>query len=388
MRKHFLYITLGGLLISGITACQQDVLTTGPSDEEAGRIYLSAGFGDAATTRTPYYPTDGDGTVLTEPTMDHPLNVSVWASTDKNVFKNDEKDGKDGTVAIHTNAHFQSGDPQLLGKAIYPKSQEGDAKNVYFIGLHPLSNDANSWAATNEDKSAQYTFSGKEDVMFAPQISGTYGTDYNQSPTFHFYHLLTWLRIVMVADKEEGDVIKREAVRDAWGKIRSISLINTQNEVTINDLGSTTEENYLTYVKFTPNESNRTMNLYSVGTDDVFPTAENNKIPTSQTEVAYVMSAPVQGVAQDEEGNTVPEYTLHIVTENREMDIPLDLKGDDGNPFAESTMGRVFTIVLNFKMGDVISISTEIVVGGDADWSTHGTGDGDLKEEDLDVNVE
>jgi hypothetical protein len=49
-------------------------------------------------------------------------------------------------------------------------------------------------------------------------------------------------------------------------------------------------------------------------------------------------------------------------------------------------MGRVFNIVLNFKMGDVISVSTEISVGGDADWFTHGTGSGYLDEDDLDGN--
>lgn len=387
MKKHILHIVLGGLLASGITACRQDTFTTGATDEGAEHIYLSAGFGDAAATRTPYYPTDGNGTILREPSMAHPLDVSVWASTEKNVFPNDDKNGTEGTVAIHTDAHFQSGDPQLLGEAIYPKKPEenGTSIPVYFIGLHPFSD---SWTATNENKSAQYTFTGKEDVMFAPQISGTYGTDYEQSPKFHFYHLLTWLRIVMVADKDEENVIKREAVRDAWGEIESISLLNTPNKVTINNLGGATEENYRTYVEFTSDVLDQTMNLYSIGTDNVFPTAENNKIPTSQTEVAYIMCAPVQGVIQDEEGNAVPEYTLHIKTKNREKDIPLDLKGNYGSPFNESTMGRAFTIVLNFKMGDVISISNEIVVGGDADWFTHGTGNGDLEEEDLDINVD
>ena len=65
------------------------------------------------------------------------------------------------------------------------------------------------------------------------------------------------------------------------------------------------------------------------------------------------------------------------------MDIPLDLKGDEGNLFTGSTMGRMFNILLRFKMGDLISVSTEISVGGDADWFTHGTGSGDLEEDDL-----
>ena len=50
-------------------------------------------------------------------------------------------------------------------------------------------------------------------------------------------------------------------------------------------------------------------------------------------------------------------------------------------------MGKVFNILLRFKMGDVISVSTEISVGGDADWFTHGTGTGDLTEDDLQSNA-
>ena len=89
----------------------------------------------------------------------------------------------------------------------------------------------------------------------------------------------------------------------------------------------------------------------------------------------------------------VPEYILHIETEGRgQLDIPIDLKVNDGDSegtyFTGSTMGKQFTILLNFKMGDVISVSTEIKVGGDTDWFTHGTGTGDLTENDLIKNAE
>ena len=50
-------------------------------------------------------------------------------------------------------------------------------------------------------------------------------------------------------------------------------------------------------------------------------------------------------------------------------------------------MGKQFTILLNFKMGDVISVATMISVGGETDWFTHGTGNGDIGEEDLDIPV-
>ena len=406
MKRDFLYIILGGLLASSLTACQQDVPNVEQTDEDASRIYLSAGIGNSESTRAPYYPTDGNGEPLHAPTLEHPLNVSVWASTEDGVYPNEDKNGTNGTVEIHTDAHFQSGDPQLLGEAIYPKAQVegGTSKTVYFVGLHPLSNQTNSWTATNDNKDAQFTFTGKEDVMFAPQISGSYGTEFDQSPQFHFYHLLTWLRISMVADMNETNIIKREKVRDAWGKIKSLT-ITSKNQITIHNLGTTgykevngtpiidknefIKENNVSFT------SDTNLNLYCHNTDDQYPiTGKDNDntvpnefkgvIPTSVTPVTYVMCAPVVGTEKDALEVPVPEYTLHIKTEHREMDIPLDLKGDNVNLFTGSTMGKAFNIVLNFKMGDVISVSTEISVGGDADWFTHGTGTGDLTEDDLD----
>ena len=422
MKRYFLYIILGGLLASSLTACQQDVPNVEQTDEALRRIYLSAGIGNSESTRAPYYPTDGNGTALTAPTLEHPLNVSVWASTELDVYPNSELNGSNGTVAIHTDAHFQSGAPQLLGEAIYPKAQgqDGTAKTVYFVGLHPLSNQTHSWTSKNGDKDASYTFTGKEDVMFAPMIQGEYGLDYElypeKVPTFHFYHLLTWLRISMVAylgeDEENSTTLtedekklKREKVSNAWGKITELT-ITSKNHVTIHNIGTTGYKEVDGTPQIDKNEftnegnvsfSNETsLNLYCHNTDDQFPVTgkdEDNTvpsefkgiIPTSVTPAAYVMCAPVLG--KDELENPKIEYTLHIKTEHREMDIPLDLKGDEENLFTGSTMGRVFNILLRFKMGDVISVSTEISVGGDADWFTHGTGTGDLTESELESNA-
>lgn len=398
MKRFFLHIILGVLLANGLTACQQDVLNVEQTDEMSRRIYLSAGIGNSESTRAPYYPTNSNGAVLNAPTLEHPLDVTVWASTTSGVYPNSELNGSTGTVAIHTDAHFQSGDPQLLGEAIYPKAQgqNGNAKTVYFVGLHPFSD---SWrTATNDNKDAQFTFTGKEDVMFAPQISGTYGIAFDQSPQFHFYHLLTWLRISIVAylgeDEENSTTLtedekklKREKVSNAWGKITELTLKNQKKIITINNLGEAKTNNYTSHVTFAPKSSDVTSSLYHAGTDDVFPGTNGYAIPVNKTDAAYVMCTPVQGVVRDAEENLVPEYTLHIVTEHREMDIPLDLKGNDGAFFAENTMGKVFNILLRFKMGDVISVSTEISVGGDADWFTHGTGTGDLTEDDLQSNA-
>lgn len=422
MKRNNLYIAISFVLAS-MWACTDDVPPMEQTDKEASRIYLSAGVGEVVSSRTPYHPSkEGD---IYVPTMSNPLNVSVWASTNSGVFlhKVDGSSGKpyDGSgdndeVAIHTTAYFQSAAPQLLGEAVYPKNDtifndngtyEVETNTVFFVGLHPKSETGGSSWKTSNGSDAEFTFTGKEDVMFAPQIFGTYGTDYADSPQFHFHHLLTLLRIEMVADKNEDDIEKKEGVSAAWGKIISLKLIQQPNKVTVSNLGSVTKDNMASNVAYTNAGSNPVdMDLYHTGTDEVFP-KNTDMIPVTQQEVAYVMCAPVTGEYKhtvDGEDVHKPEYTLHIVTEKRELNIPIDLRiaatsdrnGDgeiteeddhqDGY-FLGSTVGKQFTIVLNFKMGNVVTVVSEISIGGDTDWFTHGAGSGELTEGDLDVNL-
>ena len=419
--KYLQYIICGCLLICA-TACNQDYPELAKPERNGELIYLAARVNEATkVTRAPYDPPQTNNVCL--PTNEKPLNVSVWATTTPGSFEHKTTDdGKlyDGSigneVAIHTSAHFQSGEPQLLGQAIYPTPTEVSTVNVDFIGFHPKSD---SWdnpteGGTKNFNKATFTFSGKEDVMFAPKITGQYGLNYEVNPalvpTFHFYHLLTWLNIKIVADMTSDDPQKREEVSNAWGKITSLT-ITSNKTVTINNLGTTGIINKSEFenpenVAFT-NETN--LSFFSTGSDDPFPGTgtDGYQIPITETLAAYVMCAPVLGVYKYlVGGNDVlkPEYTLHLVTSKRTVDIPIDLKikdfvdtnGDgiisDSEKtedcfFRGNTMGKQFTIVLNFKMGDVISVSTEISVGGDADWFTQGTGTGDLKEGDLEPNA-
>ena len=385
MKGNYLYIVVGFVLAS-MLACTKDTPEIGMADAEASRIYLSAGVSGTVSSRVPYHPTDGSGNVQTVPTASSPLDVSVWASTTSGVFPNSGETGSTGTVAIHTDARFQSGSPQLLGKGdiLYPQNN-GTAVPVYFVGLHPKSVTQSSWTTSDDNKKANFTFTGKEDVMFAPQIEGKYGTAFENSPKFHFHHLLTWLRIEMVADKSESDVRKREAVRDAWGKITSMT-ISSKNQVTVDLSGTTFSADNVSFGETTAN-----FKFYQTGSDNEFPVSGGSLIPTTNQngqEVAYVMCAPVACIEsvfdQGIQGNVnVPEYTIRIETENRgQIDIPIDLKGTDGNPLDNvSTLGKQFTILLNFKMGNVISVAAGISLTANAEWYTHGTGTGELTED-------
>ena len=411
MKRNNLYIAISFVLTS-MWACTNDAPGMDQADEEARRIYLSAGVGEVVSSRIPYHPSK-EGNVYV-PTTSNPLNVSVWASTTSGVFENPypSLNGSTGVVAIHTEASFQSGAPQLLGEAIYPKEPEGGAPAVpvYFVGLHPKSETGgSSWTSSNDNQDAQFTdaqftFTGKEDVMFAPQISGTYDTKPEDSPQFHFHHLLTLLRIEMVADKNEDNIEKKEEVSEAWGKIRSLKLLHQPNKLTVSSLGAVTSANMASNVAYTKTgDVLGDMDLYHTGTNDVFPNNQNTMIPTTLTEVAYVMCAPVTGIYKhtvDGEDVHKPEYTLRIETEERRLDIPIDLRiaatidrNGDGkiteeddhqdDYFLGSTVGKQFTIVLNFKMGNVVTVVSEVVIGGETDWFTHGAGSGELTEGDL-----
>lgn len=387
MKTKSLYIAVAFIAFS-MAACTNDTPVNGQMDEEAGRIYLSAGMGETVSSRSPYQPTDGSGNVLSSPTTAHPLDVSVWASTTSGTYPDLGLNGSSGeVVAIHTQAFFQSGDPQLLGEAIYPKMPEGSDTPVpvYFIGLHPKSKEGSAWKVVGENKSASYTFTGKEDVMLAPEISGTYGIAYNSSPTFHFYHLLTWLRFEMVADIDESDVLKRETIAKAWGKIKGLT-IKSKNGLIIPNVGEITSANLASSVSF---DNEMDMSLYQTASNKVFPESVGKDIPTTGIEeVAYVMCAPVNGIYKDTFEKLVSEYTLHVVTEKRELDIPIDLKLNAGTGessyFKGSTMGKQFTVLLNFKMGNIISVSAAVSLDANTDWYTHGTGSKELTEDILD----
>ena len=372
MKVTYLYIAMA-FVLAYMWACTEDAPELGMANAEASRIYLSAGVDEVRSSRAAYYPTDASGKPLSVPTDNHPLNVSVWASTTQDVFANNGSTGHtgEGEVAIHSSAHFKNGDPQLFGDGdiIYPRN-----KNVYFVGLHPQ---GSSWVPSDDHTKATFTFTGKEDVMFAPQISGVYGKGKNISP-FIFHHLLTWLRIEMAADKSESDVRKREAVRDAWGKIETMT-ISSQNQVIVDLSKELFSANDITF-----GETTEIFPFYQKGTDNVYPVTGGSSIPTGTQggeEVAYVMCAPVVCT------NTANEYIISIKTENRDLEIPIDLKDENGNPLdGVSTMGQQFTVLLNFKLGNVIGVSAGISLSAETEWYTHGTGTGELTESLFDSN--
>lgn len=318
-----------------------------------GQIHLAAVVENTHSTKSPY--------THTYPSQNDVFKAAVWASSVDREYKDKGYNGKTGNniVAIHTTANFSSNKPQLLSQAVYPKN----AAKVYFVGFYPSA----TWNVNEAGNLADFTFDGNDDVMFAPQISGTYNQLYENSPTLNFKHLLTWLKVRIVADGEKTMM--------AWGNILSMK-ITSKNNVTV-DLSK--EYVYETCVEYKETASGL-LPLYATDSDDVFPPEEGYSIPyypnvTAPQDVAYVLCAPV--IAKSSEvvnGVDAPmaEYTLHIETERRKVSLPIDLRKNDTSEgyYTGSTRGKYFTINLTFKMGNTIVVSSKV-----EDWSLGGFGD-------------
>lgn len=378
MKPSIRYIYIVAAVAILFNSCQKES-TQQPMADDGSKIYLSASTEGRDETRTPYEST------VPNDSRDGVLHASIWASsfyTDQGGYTfpnpNPPLNGKNGTgenanqVAIHATADFDSGSPQLLDQAVYPQS----GTPVFFVGLHPQS----GWEATNDDKRAEFTFNGSHDVMFAPRIEGKYA-DISSSenivfdvPELKFWHLLTWLKVRMIAEDEQ--------VVSAWGKITDIK-ITSNNHVSI-DINRT--DDYMldgkidmscaTFSNTTGFDGN--LPLYQPNSDSVFPMAGGYKLKyysgsvSAPEDVAYVLCSPVDALAKkivDSKEVTSPEYVLHIETEHRKVDVPIDLRVNSTTFYEGSTRAKCFTLNLTFKMGNTIVITADV-----EDWVLGGLG--------------
>ena len=387
--RRIIHISLLICLIS----CQQNGLD---AVQVGAPIYVAASVGGSTMTKAPYMPMDNKGHMVETPSPEHPLKTDVWGSTTSYIFTEEfydqEKtrpwDGSDesGKVAIHTDATFQSGDPQLLRAAIYNKNTK---PTVYFVAFSPISHGAEKWVASDDGKSASFVFSGNDDVMFAPQVQGTYATDYSKSPVLSYRHLLTWLRVEMQAESKE--------VSDSWGAIKSMTIrsnsnvkIDLQKEAYNNDGTYNfenlvfSEETDLNFYKTIEEESydGAQVTMKKKFTDEVF--TDINVPYLKKEELAYVLCAPVVGTDKkvvDGEEIDAEEYVITISTDKRNVAIPVDLRhmvSGVVQPFLGSTRCMQFTLSLNFKMGNTIYLTSSV-----QDWKVGGLAVGNIGDGNI-----
>lgn len=356
--KKTLYILL--YCLSCLTACQKGQTDGTPQD---GSIWLSASISPSVTTKTAYE--------LTTPTSEKAFDAIVWASTTPRDYPYDSaspKTGADNTMGYHTSVFFQSGSNQLLRDGlVYPAN---DA-TVYFIGLHPNT----GWSANTNgtsNTSTSYTFDGKTDLLYAPEVSGnlsaSVATPTPTQPQLHFFHLLTWLRVKVFAEDA--------SVASSWGKLTNLKLTGQQKTLSIDlssvpDISSgvfaTMQSNVAAKVSFSG--STEELSFYARGTDTAFNTyyPSGNALSNMSTEVAYVLCTPVSAT-EGTVGSRTNEYVLELSTENRSgVTVNVDLKTASDTWFTGSTMGHQFVIELQLCAGGYISASATVT-----DWTTGG----------------
>ncbi len=394
------------ILVSSLLLSSCEKWGVDKDEYPAQYIYLSAGVDEGGKTKAPY--------IQTTPTPDYHLNATVWASTTRYVYIDRGWDGTvdvdadgDGTpsaneraVSIHTHAFFQSSEPQLLGQAIYPPPivTEGGVKtapSVYFVAMYPRSGDFKddagnglNWTTPSEGKFAgkiaSYTFDGRQDVMFASEVSGQYDIDHEGAggssivtkvPDLTFRHLLTLFTVKIEAFRESG--VSLYDIQSAWGKVLELRIQQWNpsgwredtNTLTVDLSNSNGNVTYADPVK------EKYTTFYNTGLDTKFPAEDGGftLIDTPQ-EVAYTMCAPKVAV-----GGGVHEYELTIVTKREGQDeketvIPIDLKDDSGD-FTGSPAGRQFEILLKFKKSRAVAVVASI-----DEWKTGGQGNADITD--------
>ena len=300
-------------------------------DNDTAKIYVSVSsdnsFGVSSTTRVPYK--------YSVPSSQAELPSLVLVSTESGTYTNNQADdGSDGPVHLHVPATFRGGNVQVLNGPLYNKETSKQGQ-VYFSALSPNPT-ANGWSISNDGKTALFVFNGTQDVMFAPQVSGSYamanptGNTSAYHPELNFKHLLSLINLSIYAETEE--------VKNAWGKLQSITIRNAHDmgkgatSVNVN-LGA--DYNNGASVSFTPSTEDVNMNFYQWGNNEKFPIADGyviNYKPTNSTDyippqVAYVMMAPVEALEHDKiiHSMLAPEFDIDIKTEKRSVSLSVDL---------------------------------------------------------------
>lgn len=247
-------------------------------------------------------------------------------------------------------------------KSTFPVGNE-----VYLFGLYP--GDTDLWTLSNT--SASMTFIGKEDVMVAPELlvkrsdveSGVYRE-------LAFSHLLTCLEVKLKAKTSDaitstGSIKPIRLVADASGsgKIKD-RLTFTPAATTNTDAVSFAESAALTSLPFYKASTASGVTDY---TDETY-TNQSYVLTTSAALQAYSMVAPIVADAANENG-----YFLAIERGDGDVDyVGFDLlQSDNLTPFAGSTAGYSFSVVLTYSQEYIESIQA-VVTGtiGSQDWTS------------------
>lgn len=248
----------------------------------------------------------------TVPSDENVLAAAVWFSLESGTYKDDPQG--ETNLPVHTQIDYKSGTatfPTGTNESTKPKYPTNADIPVYCVGFYPNSGWSNP---INEDvidyTKATYTITGTQDLMFAPQISGSLNHKFE---TQRFRHLLTWLKVcVCAATAEAGSY---------WGDLKQIVLKDVATELTI-DL-TQRETDAASDYEF----DQQSAVIFSKRDDVVIFNHDGKKLGITPQEVGSVFCEP-------KATTSTSTYTLDIICANgKAVDIPIKLQalktGDD-----------------------------------------------------------
>lgn len=381
MKKSFLPL----LALITMASCTQNDIDQKISEDAQSEIKLSTSVGSVAQTRTSYD--------LAAPTAVASFEAAVLVSKLANVYSTANLLNAAASKVIFTDATTPTGfnDGTNPASVYYP----ADGTNVYLLGLYPYGKAvtttpaAGEWLIGGAGTNAQFTFTGKEDVMYAPEIKSDKAqakTATNYADTkLTFQHLLTKLIV-----KAKGD----GAAKTAFGEIKDITLVGVSASVATANIGNKVKIELATdatlatpaTVSFSGTEASFPFYAYDVTTTPATPTQTNAvfasltssttpkhfDIPDATTyangqEIAYSLVQPIANVTA---GSVA--YLLNIKTANGEVNgftVPVKLKDAASNDFTGSTVSKTFVVQLTFTAAEIKSI---VAVG---QWVAEGNSD-------------
>ena len=391
MKKIFLPL----LALVALASCTQNDMDLKGADDGQVEIKLTQSVGTVTQTRTSY-------DVLV-PTSTDSLEAVVLVSTVPNLYN------PDNTTLLNKDSYrlsFKDADPTGFSDGVTglatPVYYPANGNDVYMWGLYPYGKivsatpGAGEWQMTAAGSTANYTFTGKEDVMASQEIKSNKGqavTSVNYKDTkLVFSHFLTKLLV-----KAKGD----EAAKEAFGAITDITLVgvgvatptsNIKNKIAITlatDVNLVTPLStpvfsgglasfpFYAYDVITDPADPKQLNdafagLGSSTTPKAFDVPSSTDYPNGQL-IAYSMVQPIEDLVG---GSTA--YLLNVKTEKGEtngFNVPVILK-DTSSPaadFAGSTASKTFNIQLTFKAAEIKSI---VAVGA---WVPQGDFDYDIQ---------
>ena len=324
--RYFIYIiTIASLCFA---ACAKSADDT--SVKKAEKISVSAVVDEVKSVNAGQRSRSEGAYTGVEPSANSPLKSAVWFSLESGKYPaslpdNEKTDENIETeIPVHSVINYQSG-TATFPDGVTPKYPTS-GNPVYCVGLYPFTGWTNA-----DDSHATHVITGKEDLMFAPEISGNWNEHF---ATQRYRHMLTWLKVcVCTTTTDTGSY---------WGKLNKITLKDVPNSLAV-DL-SKVESNAFALqsaVTFSAEKTDRVILDNSEGVD------------------LSIVAQEVASVFCDPRDNTNPDnkYVLIIeCTKGKTKEIPITLSGfGDLNPeLLKYPAGLQYLLVLYFHPYDVV----------------------------------